>query len=290
MDLRLTSSGPSDTQHLDHSLSLPYGINQTAMLAGMQENGLQERMNYSHGIHISAKYPLTRWVGDPGPWHPRGLTSNTEDISGQSMLSAIRDGQYIPTLQSNAVPSEIMPQSDSGYGSYNNRRSIADGSVCDDAFDTNIDTQSIIGGPMDVASKNAMVLGGAWANQMNHIRLETMKCEECGKLVKTKSELKFVSPISGFCGHPGLIRLTLGNTISATGSRSSAMSRIAPAESRASVRPTILIDIKGACIPKARPRVIVTSARLALVKIRTRSGLGRTISRLISNAFIIQPT
>ncbi|KAI1200804.1 hypothetical protein F5X97DRAFT_331761 [Nemania serpens] len=158
MDLRLTSSGPSDTQHLDHSLSLPYGINQTAMLAGMQENGLQERMNYSHGIHISAKYPLTRWVGDPGPWHPRGLTSNTEDISGQSMLSAIRDGQYIPTLQSNAVPSEIMPQSDSGYGSYNNRRSIADGSVCDDAFDTNIDTQSIIGGPMDVASKNAMVL------------------------------------------------------------------------------------------------------------------------------------
>ncbi|KAI1182276.1 hypothetical protein F5B17DRAFT_444372 [Nemania serpens] len=190
MDLNLTSSDPSGTQHLDHSLSLPYEINQTAMLAGLQENGLQERMSFPHGIHISVKYPLSRWVGDPGPWHPRGLTSNTEDISGQSMLSSMRDGQFMTPLQSNVVPSEIMPQSDSGYGSYNNRRSIADGSVCDDAFDTNIDTQSIIGGPIDVTSKNAMVLGGSWANPINHIRIETMKCEGCGKSVKTKSELK----------------------------------------------------------------------------------------------------
>lgn len=166
------------------------------MLAGLQENGLQERMNFSHGIHISVKYPLSRWVGDPGPWHPRGLTSNTEDIGGQSMLSGMRDGQFMTPLQSNVVPSEIMPQSDSGYGSYNNRRSIADGSVCDDAFDTNIDTQSIIGGPIDVTSKNAMVLGGSWASPINHIRIETMKCEGCGKVVKTKSELKFVSHVT----------------------------------------------------------------------------------------------
>ncbi|KAI1112138.1 hypothetical protein F5Y14DRAFT_442755 [Nemania sp. NC0429] len=187
--LGLTSSGHSDVQHLNHPLNNSYEMNQTTMLESLQENNLQERMNFPPEM-MSVKYPLSRWVGDIGPWHPRGLTSHTEDISGQSMLSGIRDGQFMTPLPSNVVPSEIMPQSDSGYGSYNNHHSIADGSVCDDNYGADIDTQSIIGGPIDATSKNAMVLGGSWASSISPIRIETMKCDGCGKVVKTKSELK----------------------------------------------------------------------------------------------------
>jgi hypothetical protein len=48
----------------------------------------------------------------------------------------------------------------------------------------------------DVISKSAVSIGGPWTGQ-TQIRIEAtmLKCEQCQKTVKTKSELKSVSPI-----------------------------------------------------------------------------------------------
>ncbi|TGJ80357.1 hypothetical protein E0Z10_g8416 [Xylaria hypoxylon] len=158
-------------------------------------------MNFSHETQATGKDPIVRWyeVND-GPWHPRELTSGTADGGGQSMVSSMRDSQFIVPTRSNMVPSEIMPHSDSGYGSYHNQPSIANSSVCDDSFDANPDGQSIMGGSMvdtqfsvaDVMPNNSLNLRGPCDSWSNPIRIETisMRCEECGKSVKTKSELK----------------------------------------------------------------------------------------------------
>ncbi|KAI1748048.1 hypothetical protein F4782DRAFT_534765 [Xylaria castorea] len=195
--LSLTSPGPSDVHHLDHSLNIPFELSQQAMLADSQVN-----MNFQQASHATGKDPLFRWYseGNNAPWHPRNLTSGPDDGSGQSMMSNIQTSQFIVPGRSNVVPSEIMPQSDSGYGSYHNHTSIANGSVCEDSYDTNPDTQSIMGGSMvdaqfpmsDVIPKNAIALGGPCNSWEPQIRIETvsMKCSECGKPVRTKSELK----------------------------------------------------------------------------------------------------
>ncbi|KAI1737545.1 hypothetical protein F4680DRAFT_468084 [Xylaria scruposa] len=193
--LTLTSPGPSDVHHLEQSLNMSFGLSQQAVLAGSQVN-----MNFQQESQVTGKDPLYRWYGERGndaPWHPQNLTSGPEDGSGQSMISNIPTGQFIVSGRSNVVPSEIMPQSDSGYGSYRNHTSIANGSVCDDSYDANPDTQSIMGGSMvdarfpisDAVPENAVALGGPWEPQ---IRFETvsMRCSVCDKPVRTKSELK----------------------------------------------------------------------------------------------------
>ncbi|KAI8950647.1 hypothetical protein F4801DRAFT_331600 [Xylaria longipes] len=190
--LSLTSPGPSDVHHLDHSLNIPFELTQQTVLAGSQVN-----MNFSQESHATGKNPLYRWYDErsDAPWHPP-LTSGAEDGSGQSMVPDIRTSQFMVPGRSNVVPSEIMPQSDSGYGSYHNHTSIANGSVCEDTFDAHPDTRSIMGGSMvdaqfplsDAMPKNAIALS-SWDPP---IRIETvsMKCSECGKPVRTKSELK----------------------------------------------------------------------------------------------------
>ncbi|KAI0445330.1 hypothetical protein F4803DRAFT_548277 [Xylaria telfairii] len=198
--LSLTSPGPSDVHHLHHSLdNIPFELPQQVILGGSQVT-----MNFPQESLATGKDPLFRWYseGNNAPWHPRNLTSGAGDGSSQSMVSDIRTSQFIAPDRSNVVPSEIMPQSDSGYGSYHNHTSIANGSVCEDPFDANPDTQSIMGGSMIDAqfsmadmSKNDMTLGGSCGSWDPPIRIETMKCSECGKPVRTKSELKFVSPI-----------------------------------------------------------------------------------------------
>ncbi|KAI0479737.1 hypothetical protein F4859DRAFT_529876 [Xylaria cf. heliscus] len=195
--LSLTSPGPSEVHHLDQSFDISFGLSQQTVLAGSQVN-----MKFSQESQATGNMPLYRWYGEgnDAPWHPPGLTSGTEDGSGQSMVSDIRTSQFMVPGRSNVVPSEIMPQSDSGYGSYHNHTSIANGSVCEDPFDANPDTQSIMGGSlvdtkfsMSDMSKNAISLGGSCGSwEPPQIRIETisMKCLECGKSVKTKSELK----------------------------------------------------------------------------------------------------
>ncbi|KAI0535431.1 hypothetical protein GGR58DRAFT_504330 [Xylaria digitata] len=191
--LTLTSPCPADVHQLDHSLNMTFEL--PPHLAGRQGN-----MDFPHEAQATGKDPMVRWyeVND-GPWHPQGLTSSTGDGS-QSMVSNMRESQYMVPARTNMVPSEIMPHSDSGYGSYQNQPSIANGSVCEDSFDTNQDTHSIIGGSMvdtqfsvpDAMSKGPIALGGPCDSWPSPIRIETisMRCEECGKPVRTKSELK----------------------------------------------------------------------------------------------------
>ncbi|KAI0425954.1 hypothetical protein F5Y09DRAFT_80093 [Xylaria sp. FL1042] len=195
----LTLAGdPPGVHHLERPLNISFEFSPQSMLASQQEN-----MNFTtREAHATGKDPMVRWyeVND-GPWHPPELTSGTGDGTVQSMVTSMRDGRFMVPSRSNMVPSEIMPQSDSGYGSYHNQPSIANGSVCDDPFDPNQDTQSIMGGSMvdaqfsvpDTMSKNHMPLGGpcdSWSSAPIRIETINMICEECGKSVRTKSELK----------------------------------------------------------------------------------------------------
>ncbi|KAK5634661.1 hypothetical protein RRF57_010374 [Xylaria bambusicola] len=191
--LSLTSPGPAGV-HLERPL-MPFDLTPPAMLARQQESmGFTTRE-----AHATGQDPLMRWyeVND-GPWHPLELTPDTGDGKGQSLVTGMRDTQYMVTTRSNMVPSEIMPQSDSGYGSYHNQPSIANGSVCGDSFDPNQDARSMMGGSMadaqfpvpETMPKNHMVLGPSCEPWPNHIRIDTMTCPECEKPVKTKSELK----------------------------------------------------------------------------------------------------
>ncbi|KAI0972294.1 hypothetical protein F4678DRAFT_471837 [Xylaria arbuscula] len=195
--LSLTSPGPSSVHHLERPLNIPFDFTTQAMRAGQQEN-----MNYSApDVDATGKDPLVRWYEfNDGPWHPPELTSGTGDGSSQSMVSGMRDNRFLAPNRSSMVPSEIIPQSDSGYGSYHNQPSIANGSVCDNSFDTNPDTQSMMGASMidthlsvpDVISRNHISLPGSCDSWSGAIRIETvnMTCEECGKACRTKSELK----------------------------------------------------------------------------------------------------
>ncbi|GAP89560.1 putative C2H2 type zinc finger domain-containing protein [Rosellinia necatrix] len=156
-------------------------------------------MEFPNGSHTADRYPLRRWAeGGDGPWHPPDLTSGTEDGSGQSMVTNLRNSQFTVHSQPNMVPSDIMQHSDSGYASYGNHHSIADCSVRDDSYDANPEIQSIIGGPMSMSGpqfgmSNIMphdtLIGSPWAND---VRIETtnFKCDTCHQPVKTKSELK----------------------------------------------------------------------------------------------------
>jgi hypothetical protein len=195
--LTLTSPGPSDIPHLEVSLGMPLEFAQHAVMTGPQEN-----INFSPENHETGKDPIARWyLMNDGPWHP--LATGTDDGSGQPMVSNMRGNQFGLPSRPNMVPSEFMSQADSGYGSYNNRHSIANGSVCDDSFETNPDTQSMMGGSMadtpfpmpDAVSKNTATIGGAWTNNPIRIEATIMKCEICHKSVRTKSELKFVCPV-----------------------------------------------------------------------------------------------
>ncbi|KAI1126772.1 hypothetical protein F5Y10DRAFT_206511 [Nemania abortiva] len=193
-----------DDQHLSLTPPGPLGahpdldilaMNLTQPMAGIPGN-----MAFPQRGH-AGKHPFYRWaVGNDAPWHPQNLTAGADDGSDQSMIPDMQDAQFMAHHQQNVVPSEIMAQSDSGYGSYRNHHSIANGSVCDDSFDPNPETQSVMGGSMggrlldtsfsisDAMSKDVTTLmSGSWTN---HIRIETLKCDECGKEVKTKSELK----------------------------------------------------------------------------------------------------
>ncbi|KAF2964919.1 hypothetical protein GQX73_g8635 [Xylaria multiplex] len=173
--LTLTSPCPADVHQLDHTLNMTFEL--PPHLVGRQGN-----MDFPHETQATGKDPMVRWyeVND-GPWHPQGLTSSTGD-GGQSMVSNMRDNQFMVPARSNMVPSEIMPHSDSGYGSYQNQPSIANGSVCEDSFDTNQDTQSIIGGSIvdaqfsvpDAMSRNPVTLGGPKHDQRHK---KPFKCD-----------------------------------------------------------------------------------------------------------------
>ncbi|KAI1363855.1 hypothetical protein F5Y08DRAFT_354135 [Xylaria arbuscula] len=190
----------------DHHLSLtspgPAGLNlERPLIAFDIMPSQQENMNFTTSeVHGTGKDPLARWYFDnDGPWNTPGLMSNGGDASGQSLVpSGMRDDQYIVPNRSNMVPSEIIAQSDSGYGSYHHQPSIANRSVCDDSFDAHPDTQSIMGASMadaqfpmpDTMSGNHIIMGASSDTWPSRIPLEINTCEECGKPVRTNSEKK----------------------------------------------------------------------------------------------------
>ncbi|KAI8633994.1 hypothetical protein F5Y19DRAFT_260295 [Xylariaceae sp. FL1651] len=197
MDDHLTlTSSTSDVPHLEghhHEFNMPLEFTQQAVLAGPEGN-----MNFSSVAQATEKDPIERWYHmNDGPWHPPGLTSGTDDGRDQSMVSGMRVNTFGVPSRPSMVPSEFMGQSDSGYGSYRHRPSVTNGSVCDDTFETNPDTQSIMGGSLmdasfpisDTMPKNSVGMDTSWPPQIP-IEPTIMKCDKCHKAVKTKSELK----------------------------------------------------------------------------------------------------
>ncbi|KAI1179229.1 hypothetical protein F4777DRAFT_575260 [Nemania sp. FL0916] len=189
--LSLTAPGPAGMHHLDYPMDMQFELEPQAV-----PDGLQGNMDYPHEVHAPKKYPLIRWNADDGPWNSQQhLVSGSEDGGGQSMVPDPRNGQFIVAGRTDVVPSEIMPPSDSGYESYHGHHSIANDSICEGSFTVGPDTQSTIGSSVieqqfsmsDVMSGDSSVLGRTWTDQ---IPIDNMRCEICGKTVRTKSEMK----------------------------------------------------------------------------------------------------
>ncbi|KAI1081188.1 hypothetical protein F5B20DRAFT_579567 [Whalleya microplaca] len=154
-----------------------------------------------------------------GPWTPQGLTSPQDDIRSPSVLANLRAAPYafhhyresVVPSECDTIPPGVVP-SDSGYGSYGAKQSVANGSVCDEPYDRNPETQSLVGHISDLnfQSFNQELIPKGPITQRNHylqsqappppssssfvddrIQLEgNLLCETCGKSVKTNSELK----------------------------------------------------------------------------------------------------
>ncbi|KAI1816369.1 hypothetical protein GGS20DRAFT_575556 [Poronia punctata] len=188
--LDLTSPDSSDMSHLGFPL-LPQHI----VLAGIQNRD----MGFPLEPHAAGKDPLTRWYMNDGPWDP--LASRTTHDGNQQIFSGM-GGQHVAPGRRDIVPSECMPQSDSGYGSYHNRHSIANGSVCDDSYETNIDAQSVMGRSIadisfpvhDTISNHIITpvgLARSWSGPSPiPIQTTTKTCPVCHGPVKTASDIK----------------------------------------------------------------------------------------------------
>ncbi|KAI1344765.1 hypothetical protein F5Y15DRAFT_4285 [Xylariaceae sp. FL0016] len=158
--------------------------------------------------------PLALWYeNNDGPWIPQGLTSGQDDARTSSRAPMRPHVVNFPPRYRGFVPSESdtapagdLP-SDSGYGSYNARHSVANGSVCDEPIDRSQETQSLVGAIGDLGfqtfhseliSKTGVSPDNTWAQPqpqvpMNdrQIQLEPpLVCETCAKSLRTKSELR----------------------------------------------------------------------------------------------------
>ncbi|CAJ2502871.1 Uu.00g102650.m01.CDS01 [Anthostomella pinea] len=209
----LASSGASNLEAHRHPLEMSVAFARQD-LAGLDMNmTIPISSEGSSRGGAAVETPLSLWYErNDGPWIPQGLTSGQDDPRAQSMASNMRanslafPGQYRESF----VPSEcdtatgVIP-SDSGYGSYNPRHSVANGSVCEESFDRNPETQRLIGGMGDLnfqafgpemLQKNGMNPGHTWGQPQGpirdrHIHVEpAFLCETCGKPLRTNSELK----------------------------------------------------------------------------------------------------
>lgn len=152
--------------------------------------------------------PLSNWFTNPqqGPWDP--LRSNASVVRpggrgfqvqpGSASFAGYRS-QALPSESDATAPGHIL--SDSGYGSWT-RQSIADASVygdCDRSGDAASISSHIAGihfdrpmiSPPEVWSHQASATNDASVTLDVNKRLV---CPYCNARVKTKSELKYVSP------------------------------------------------------------------------------------------------
>ncbi|KAI0838626.1 hypothetical protein F5Y06DRAFT_39721 [Hypoxylon sp. FL0890] len=217
-----TMEGPSRPAKMA-SLNFPHPQN----LAALDHMGMS--IPFPAGRHPADSYRpgrienrLALWYHrNDGPWTPPGLTSPQGDIRTPALLGNLRTNPLIFSshqYRESVVPSEcdtvppgVIP-SDSGYGgSYGTKRSVANGSICDESLDRNPETQSLIGhiGELNFQSYNQDMIpkGGtnaetpwpqsqppppspssAFDHQVNAEGSRT--CDICNKLLKTKSEFK----------------------------------------------------------------------------------------------------
>ncbi|KAI1502791.1 hypothetical protein F5X99DRAFT_417598 [Biscogniauxia marginata] len=183
-----------DLAGLDLNMNIPFPTSQTTSDAFRSRN---------------AETPLSIWYNDVGPWIPPGLTSEQDNarassiapnLGGNSLAFSGQCHDSIAPSECDTVPPGVIP-SDSGYGSYNPRPSVANGSVCDESFDRNQETQSHIGHIGDLPfqsfdQKDDVNQGDPWPQPQGHtaehqIQIDpALLCDHCGKKLKTKSERK----------------------------------------------------------------------------------------------------
>lgn len=165
----------------------------------------QAQTNYHRPMRVS----LDEWYRrNDGPW--TGLAPTHADAGLPSTRGSLR-ANAIFQYHDNAVPSECstMLPSDSGYGSYGAKRSVANNSVCDETFDRNTETQSVIGqlhSELTFSSFGSELLprseldhGDPWpltqgapksSDHHSPLNGASIICETCNKPLKTHSELK----------------------------------------------------------------------------------------------------
>ncbi|KAI5926989.1 hypothetical protein F4810DRAFT_699268 [Camillea tinctor] len=154
--------------------------------------------------------PLDLWYQrNDGPWIPPGLRSgqgstraspNGPNLRGNALAFSGHRDSIVPS-ECDTVPPGVIP-SDSGYGSYHPRHSVANGSICDEPFDRSQETQSLMGHSMnDVAfppfsQKDDITQGNTWAHAQAHASEQSfpanplIRCETCRKELRTESERK----------------------------------------------------------------------------------------------------
>ncbi|KAI8962838.1 hypothetical protein F5Y11DRAFT_347031 [Daldinia sp. FL1419] len=154
-----------------------------------------------------AENRLALWYHrNDGPWTPASLAPSQGDTRNATIL---RNNQLMFSSQYRGSPSEcdtILPggvSSDSGYGSYAAKHSVANGSVCDEPIDRNHELL----GELDFTSYNRDTISkvsteapwsqsqptppspqSAIGHQANPQRGNV--CDVCKKVLKTKSEFK----------------------------------------------------------------------------------------------------
>ncbi|KAI0601241.1 hypothetical protein F4775DRAFT_582170 [Biscogniauxia sp. FL1348] len=208
------SSGISNVEAHNRPVELPSGFAQRPELADIE---LEMHIPYSAGQATTdafrsrpAESPLSLWYQrNDGPWIPQGLTSGQDSARVSPIGSSLRGNPLaFPGHRNSIVPSEcdtvppgVIP-SDSGYGSYHPRHSVANGSICDESFDRSQETPSLIGPNInDVAfqsfsQKDDIAQGNTWSHSQGYASERqfainpTLRCDTCGKELKTESERK----------------------------------------------------------------------------------------------------
>ncbi|KAI1639589.1 hypothetical protein F4809DRAFT_656480 [Biscogniauxia mediterranea] len=208
------SSGTSNVEAHTGPIELPSAFTQHQELADID---LEMHVPYSAGQATAdafrsrpAESPLSLWYQrNDGPWIPQGLTSGQDSTRTSPVGSNLRGNPLaFPGHRDSIVPSEcdtvppgVIP-SDSGYGSYHPRHSVANGSICDESFDRSQETQSLIGhGINDVAfqsfsQKDDITQGNTWSHSQGYaserqvVITPPTRCETCKKELKTESERK----------------------------------------------------------------------------------------------------
>ncbi|KAI0885647.1 uncharacterized protein GGS22DRAFT_161502 [Annulohypoxylon maeteangense] len=227
--LALTPSASSDSAIEGHSRSAKVA---TFSFAHIPNLATLENISI-----MNLPFPSSRSLADPygsgrvrdriqswyqrndGPWTPPGLTPPQSDLRNPAISSSLRENQFVfsthyregrVSSECDTVAPGVVPPSDSGYGgSYGAKRSVANGSVCDESLDRNQETQSLVGhiGDLNFHSYNQDIMpkGGVnpeapWSQPQQspspssafgqQVSSRDKTCEICKKTLKTKSEFK----------------------------------------------------------------------------------------------------